>query len=84
MITIPVKQPTQVISPANTKFVGNFKKWLGTTDTAGIVKDNRVTCSPMVLSYDGIVAGVTSEIIVGRVLERYPPPWMSLGDRRAS
>jgi MoxR-like ATPase len=38
----------------------------------------------MVLSYDGIVAGVTSETVVGRVLERYPPPWMSLGDRRAS
>jgi MoxR-like ATPase len=38
----------------------------------------------LVLSYDGIVAGITAETIVGRVLERYPPPWMSLGDRRVS
>jgi MoxR-like ATPase len=38
----------------------------------------------LVLSYDGIATGLTPEIIVGRVLERYPPPWISLGDRRAS
>jgi urea transport system substrate-binding protein len=41
-------------SPANEKFVTNFKKWLQTTDTPGIVKEGRVTCSPMVLSYDGV------------------------------
>jgi MoxR-like ATPase len=38
----------------------------------------------LVLSYDGIATGLTPEIVVGRVLERYPPPWISLGDRRAS
>ncbi len=38
----------------------------------------------LVLSYDGIVSGLTADTIVGRVLERYPPPWMSLGGRRAS
>jgi MoxR-like ATPase len=36
----------------------------------------------LVLSYDGIANGLTPEIVVGRVLERYPPPWISLGDRR--
>ncbi len=41
-------------TPANTKFVTNFKKWLGETSEAGIVKEGRVTCSPMVLSYDGV------------------------------
>ena len=38
----------------------------------------------LVLSYDGIAAGVTPETIIGRVLERYPPPRIRLGDRRAS
>src|SRR3982751_1144520 len=41
-------------SPANDKFIANFKKWLATTDTPGLVKEGRVTCSPMVLSYDGV------------------------------
>jgi urea transport system substrate-binding protein len=41
-------------SKANTKFVTDFKSWLKKTDAAGIVKDGRVTCSPMVLSYDGV------------------------------
>jgi urea transport system substrate-binding protein len=41
-------------SKANTKFVGDFKAWLKKTDVAGIVKEGRVTCSPMVLSYDGV------------------------------
>jgi urea transport system substrate-binding protein len=41
-------------TPANTKFVSSFKKWLSTTDVPGIVKEGRVTCSPMVLSYDGV------------------------------
>jgi MoxR-like ATPase len=38
----------------------------------------------LVLSYDGIASGQTSETIGARILERYPPPWMSLGDRRVS
>ncbi len=41
-------------TPANRKFVTDFKKWLSTTDVAGIVKEGRVTCSPMVLSYNGV------------------------------
>lgn len=41
-------------SDANKEFVKNFKKWLKTTDVPGIVKEDRVTCSPMVLSYDGV------------------------------
>lgn len=41
-------------SKENKKFVADFQKWLKTTDTPGIVKEGRVTCSPMVLSYDGV------------------------------
>lgn len=41
-------------SPANKEFVAAFKKWLSTTNETGIVKDGRVTCSPMVLSYNGV------------------------------
>jgi urea transport system substrate-binding protein len=41
-------------TPANKEFVKNFKKWLKTTTVSGIVKENRVTCSPMVLSYNGV------------------------------
>ena len=41
-------------TPANKKFVENFEKWLKQTNVPGIVKENRVTCSPMVLSYDGV------------------------------
>ncbi len=41
-------------SPANKKFVGDFTKWLKTTTVDGIKKEGRVTCSPMVLSYDGV------------------------------
>lgn len=41
-------------SKANEKFVANFDAWLKKTDTPGIVKEGRVTCSPMVLSYDGV------------------------------
>jgi urea transport system substrate-binding protein len=39
---------------ANHTFIGNFMDWLKTCDVPGIVRDNRVTCSPMVLSYDAI------------------------------
>ncbi len=41
-------------SAANKKFVADFKTWLGKTTVPGIVKEGRVTCSPMVLSYDGV------------------------------
>ena len=41
-------------SDANKAFVKNFKAWLKTTTAAGVVKEGRVTCSPMVLSYDGV------------------------------
>ena len=49
-------------SPENKKFTTSFLSWLkdpkvtgaADADTKGIVKDGRVTCSPMVLSYDGV------------------------------
>ncbi|MEM9081758.1 MAG: transporter substrate-binding protein [Verrucomicrobiota bacterium] len=41
-------------SPANEKFIADFQAWLKKTDTPGIVKEGRVTCSPMVLSYNGV------------------------------
>jgi len=40
-------------SGANKKFVTDFKAWLAKSTVSGLVKENRVTCSPMVLSYDG-------------------------------
>ncbi|SKB01402.1 amino acid/amide ABC transporter substrate-binding protein, HAAT family, partial [Prosthecobacter debontii] len=41
-------------SPANEKFISDFQAWLAKSDVPGIVKEGRVTCSPMVLSYDGV------------------------------
>ncbi|YCM42054.1 transporter substrate-binding protein [Verrucomicrobiaceae bacterium 227] len=41
-------------SPANKKFKDGFQAWLKKTDVAGVVKEGRVTCSPMVLSYNGV------------------------------
>jgi len=41
-------------SPANKKFVADFQAWLAKTTATGVVKEGRVTCSPMVLSYDGM------------------------------
>ena len=41
-------------TPANKKFVSAFKAWLAKSNVTGLVKENRVTCSPMVLSYDGV------------------------------
>jgi urea transport system substrate-binding protein len=41
-------------SPANKAFVANFQAWLAKSNITGIVKTGRVTCSPMVLSYDGV------------------------------
>jgi len=40
-------------TPANKKFVSNFQKWLKTAP-AKVQKEGRVTCSPMVLSYNGV------------------------------
>jgi hypothetical protein len=37
-----------------------------------------------VLTYQGIAAGVTPETIVWRLLQRFPPPRLDLGDRVAS
>ena len=41
-------------SPANKKFVTDFQAWLKTTTADGVKKEDRVTCSPMVLSYNGV------------------------------
>jgi urea transport system substrate-binding protein len=41
-------------SPANKKFVDGFQAWLKKSTVPGIVKEGRVTCSPMVLSYNGV------------------------------
>lgn len=41
-------------SPENKAFKKDFMAWLKKTDTPGIIKDGRVTCSPMVLSYNGV------------------------------
>lgn len=41
-------------SPENKKFVADFQAWLAKTSVPGIVKDKRVTCAPMALSYDGV------------------------------
>ncbi len=41
-------------SAANKKFTTAFQDWLKKSDVPGIVKDGRVTCSPMVLSYNGV------------------------------
>ena len=41
-------------TPANRKFVGDFQAWLKKSTVPGIVKEGRVTCSPMVLSYVGV------------------------------
>ena len=41
-------------TPANKKFVADFQAWLKTTKAPGVVKEGRVTCSPMVLSYVGV------------------------------
>lgn len=41
-------------SAENAKFIKNFQAWLAKSDVPGIVKEGRVTCSPMVLSYNGV------------------------------
>jgi urea transport system substrate-binding protein len=41
-------------TPENKAFISNFNKWLKKTKVGGIQKEGRVTCSPMVLSYNGV------------------------------
>ena len=41
-------------TPANKAFIANFQDWLKKTNVPGIQKEGRVTCSPMVLSYNGV------------------------------
>ena len=41
-------------SPANKAFIASWEAWLKETKVSGIVKEKRVTCSPMVLSYVGV------------------------------
>ena len=41
-------------TPENKKFVADFQAWLEKTNVAGVIKKDRVTCSPMVLSYNGV------------------------------
>ena len=41
-------------SKANAKFVADFQAWLKTKAPESVKKEGRVTCSPMVLSYDGV------------------------------
>jgi urea transport system substrate-binding protein len=38
----------------NKKFIKNWNAWLAKQSYAGVVKEKRVTCSPMVLSYNGV------------------------------
>jgi MoxR-like ATPase len=38
----------------------------------------------LVLSYDGIAAGITPETIIAAVLEHYPPPRIDLGDHHVA
>jgi urea transport system substrate-binding protein len=41
-------------SDSNKAFISSFQKWLKETKLDGVKKEGRVTCSPMVLSYDGV------------------------------
>lgn len=41
-------------TPANKKFVADWNTWLAATSYPGVKKEDRVTCSPMVLSYNGV------------------------------
>jgi urea transport system substrate-binding protein len=41
-------------TPENEKFMSDFQAWLKTAEVPGLVKEGRVTCSPMVLSYNGV------------------------------
>lgn len=39
---------------ANKTFIENFQKWLAKDAPSSVQKEERVTCSPMVLSYNGV------------------------------
>ncbi len=41
-------------TPANKSFQKKFQRWLSGSNITGVVKEDRVTCSPMVLSYNGV------------------------------
>ncbi|MBC2606858.1 urea ABC transporter substrate-binding protein [Pelagicoccus albus] len=41
-------------TPENEKFVADFQAWLEDGAPSSVETENRVTCSPMVLSYDGV------------------------------
>jgi urea transport system substrate-binding protein len=41
-------------SPANKAFLGKWDKWLKEQSYPGVVREKRVMCSPMVLSYNGV------------------------------
>ncbi|MDQ8206594.1 transporter substrate-binding protein [Coraliomargarita sp. SDUM461003] len=41
-------------SDANNSFKANFQEWLATKAPDSVQKEGRVTCSPMVLSYNGV------------------------------
>jgi MoxR-like ATPase len=48
-------------------------------DVADLLPD--VLRHRLVLSYEGIVNGITPDALIAAVLERYPPPRIDLGDR---
>lgn len=41
-------------TPENKKFVADFQAWLAEKAPSSVEKEGRVTCSPMVLSYNGV------------------------------
>jgi len=51
-------------------------------DVASLAPD--VLRHRLVISYDGLAAGITAETIIEALLNRYPPPRMDLGDRDRS
>ncbi|MBV9788067.1 MAG: ATPase, partial [Chloroflexi bacterium] len=51
-------------------------------DVVDVVPD--VLRHRLVLSYEGIVNGITADTIISAVLERYPPPRIDLGDRNVA
>jgi MoxR-like ATPase len=50
-------------------------------DVADLVPD--VLRHRLVLSYEGLAAGITPETVIGALLEKFPPPRIDLGDRDA-
>jgi MoxR-like ATPase len=49
------------------------------TDVASLAPD--VLRHRLVMSYDGLAAGITPETVLEALLKRYPPPRIDLGDR---